>query len=337
MKKKILGIVLALICVLSCGLAVVGCGSALSSDQLNTVLTNSANAFYGSHRTVDNYADSTYHWTQTMTTKQKEELTYKLEGSENDFRTELVENTTVETSEYTVAIKSVDDHLVSEINVVKTTVRKGAELDGDQHFKEVNETTVETENYRMLYYKEGAVDKNILLMETTKTVNGDVDNISQLKQYYSYNSMSDYDNFCRNSVIGRLNERIADIFFQTSGEMMIYYKDIFSAEKNGNQVKLSGEMTMVDVSSSYDWHAIKITGKQDSYFKDDKIWKADYSVNTYGENIISMEETITFDYAENASVNTNIPNLEGYSQSNSNTWSSAVSYLPKISIMGSTN
>lgn len=345
MKKKIFGIVLALVCVLSCGLCFTACATTMNRDQANDYLFQAATNFFRSHRDVNNYADSTYHWVEEKTIMQKDEIRYNVEGSENEV-TEIVENKTVTTTEMTIAMKSVNGHIVSEINVVKTTVRTGAEVE-DGERKEVNDTTVETGKYRSLVYDyvesdDSITQKKIYLGEITVTENGNVTTNQKVyakKVYYSDDTETNIESYDEtiSSLVSNVNYAIDRDFFNVS-EFFIYSRGTYTVEQDGNQVRIarkSDNQFALDTHNSSAYNLvdaiISYSIEVNYYYKDKNICKADYRYSERGENSFK-EKKITFDYEDGAVVDMQFPaDLSGYGDVNyyyATGWSSAASNFP---------
>lgn len=348
MKKKILSFMIAFACFITCGLCLTACGNSnITAEQMNAVFKKAANNYYANHKETETYEATTYHWVEVENSKNNEELEYKANTNDVDFVTGTFEQNSVTTTETTLAIKKEGEHLVAELNIVITTTETGTEVDAEFHtLAPYSDTTVETKCYRMFHYVEDNEQKNILVYNYDKTVNGEAVPEEQVKQYAEKKvgypeeySMEKYDTFVKETLIYITNDKIANHFFEY-GEAILFYDSMITIEQNGNQVKFSLGYNFVSVNGD-DWGVVDINSHMSSYFKGGKIWKAECKTTHSFENK-TMERTVAFDYTIGATVNMQVPeNLATYdvadelwvNDSNPDgSFRAALYYLPAIAI-----
>ena len=348
MKKKILSFMLAFVCIITCGFCLTACANGdMTAEQMNAVFKTAANNFYANHKETATYSAITYHWVETESNKNNEVLEYKANANDVDFVTGTFEQSSVTTTETTVAIKKEGEHLVAEANIVITTTETGTEVDAEfDTLAPYSDVTVETKCYRMFHYVEDAEQKNILVYNYDKTVNGEAVPEEQVKQYAKKHvdfseeySMEKYDEFVNETLIQITNEKIANHFFEYA-EAMLFYDSMTTLEQNGNQVKLSLGYNLVSVDEE-NWGVVDINSFMSSYFKDGKIWKAECKTTHTFENGTN-ERTVAFDYTNEATVNMQVPEDLATYDINGELWANnynpdgslraTLYYLPAIAI-----
>ena len=272
---------------------------------------------------------------------------YKANPEDEELTTGTFEYTINSKAEKTLAIKKEGEHLVAEMTVVITTTETGTDVDEeDGHLIEINDTTVETKNYRMFHYTEDLEQKNILVYNYNKTLNGEDVPGAQVKQYAKKTvyfaeeySMEEYDKFVNQSLIHITNEKIADCFFNYA-EAILFYSSMVTAEQNGNETNITIGYNIVSINEE-NWGVADICSYMTSSFKDGKIWKAECSaVHTFETG--SMERKVTFDYTNGATVNIQVPEDLATYTNNGDIWTNSSNpdgslrgelyYLPAISI-----
>lgn len=297
----------------------------MSMDQVNATLKSAATDFYSHHKETGNYSAITYHIVESEIIKTKDSFDYKENANDEELVAGTFDHETHTTKETTIAIKKVGDHLVAEVNAITTTIETGTTTDQDETLIPINDTIVETKVYRMLHYTEVVEgedqDRNILVYDYNKTINGEDVPEAQVRQYAKKTvdfseeySMEKYDKFVNESLIHITNEKITNYFFEYV-EALIFYDSMVTTEQNGNQMKLTSGYNMISINNE-DWGVVDITAYMNSCFKDGKIWKAGCNSSHIFENS-SMERSITFDYTNEANVNMQVPeDLSVYTMNN---------------------
>ena len=350
MKRKILSIFTAFVCVMTACFCFSGCGTAtgnITNSEVADILEVAANNFYSKHRNIENFSDITYHYAGEMTSMEKFELSYLEEPNddpqEEDYVKGVFENKTVVTNDITIAIKKAGEHLVSEINIVKTTVHTSKELNLDETLNDIDDTTVETSKYRVLAYTEESEEKNILIYDYDKTENGEAVVGAQRRLYaekktYSpdaYN-MEGYDNFATDYLIGSINSSVNETFFGFS-EYLLY--NMISAEKDGDQLKCGVVFDYVTVIQS-GWGIVRNSMSMEVLFNNGNIGSANMKSKAiaddhYHENVALVE------YENSATVDMTVPeDLSAYTEDSAiwqgniyeYTLTQVLSDLPNISI-----
>ena len=313
MKKlsKILIAIAASLVIMVTPVVLVGCNKteSMSVAQVNELVANSAKNFYSNHtETSENFAAITYHWNQNAVEKTMTPVEYKETAEATETVTRDYEFVSTSVTDYKVAVKKDGDNLVAQFTIDTTETSNEYGTNENQTLKTITETVHAVETYRVVAYTEEETTKYVLIYEKSEQV--DDGEVTYVKQYQT---LSNADALATqvNVVLNNANKEIRNEFFRIAGEAIIYYSSLITAEKTGNDVKISLNLeNIVNVSSSFT--VTTMSNKANIYFTNNNISKADAYIAMKTEGM-SRESTVTFDYSNAAEVNTSV-NLDGYTE-----------------------
>ncbi len=273
-----------------------GCSGAVSNDELNKLLYDSASLYYPKHTDIETYEDTTYHWTERDKHTETVTFDYKTNATDETSVPGTFTNQSEENTEYFLAIKKVDNLIVLKLTITRTATSTNYDKNEDDVLVTITETTTETDTYRLIPFTEGTQNVYGVVRDYSTKVNDEDAVIT-----HTYTKIN-LENFTQKTddIIRSTNNRIRNTFFEW-GVYISYYSNMLTATKNGNKTTVGIKIGGVNVDSNYEPSMMNM--QVTFNFVGKNIGSAKGIYENYSQDISSLQVT-TIDISNTATVET---------------------------------
>lgn len=306
-KKKLLAVFAVLVFALA-PLAIAGCGEegTMSVNEYQDFQIAAAQSFKEGHTDFETFRDITYHWTESVTEKEKVQVSYNQIAEGEDYTTGTFENKTVTNVETWLAVKKTNDSLVAKLTVNTTVVQTthAQNAINNNQLGVFTDTTVTQEVYYVTPATLGTETLNVVAYYKSQIVNDEDAVIT--KKYEQVATADILTEKIQGYALQCANTTIVKNFFSYA-EILMYPGYNGKLVKEGNRVTLSGSYVFSEVNTNLDWGKSEMSVK--IVYENGKVLKSQI-INKSTTEDASEDISYAFDYVNSASIEA--LDLDGY-------------------------